>query len=139
MRINMSRPKGSLNKKTLLKNNKNIKQKKTEVKRKVGRPKNVEVVKEVKVEYVPKTIISKFFGFCKCNSIIGDKDCHDNKYVCPKCGKTGLINSLIKEIKKESAPISKKEYLDGSLNIENMDVPSYNNEINPKDFKIQYD
>lgn len=138
----MSRPKGSLNKKTLLKMNKKQKKQETtknDTKKKVGRPKKVEIVKVVKEEYIPKTIVSKFLGYCKCGSIIGNKDCDDNKYLCPKCNKSGSVNSLIKEIKKEPVPMSKKEYLDSSLNIENMDVPSYNSDINPKDFKIQYD
>jgi len=134
----MSRPKGSLNKKTILKNSNIIKCKEI-VKRKVGRPKNVEVVKEVKVEHVVKTIVSKFLGYCKCKNIIVDKDCIENKYTCPKCGKNGSINTLIVELNKEKIPISKKEYLDSSINTENMDMPSYNNEINSKDFKIQYD
>ncbi len=103
----------------------------------IGRPKH-KINEPVKVEYAFNASTSKFIGFCKCNSIISSKDCSGNEFVCPKCHKTGSIDKLHKQSEKEAVS-SKKEYLEGSLNIENMDVNYEPNTMSPDDFKVQYD
>lgn len=123
----MSRTKGSLNKKY----------KRVVLKKKRGRPKKI-VVPAPELPVIKTTKI-KFKGYCKCGFMITKKETV-SKFIfeCPSCGKRGRISTLKKERKNEFKPLTKKEYLETTINTNHYDMPVLNeHHIPPKDLKVQ--
>jgi len=114
----MGRPKGSLNrrdKKPIIK-----------LKRKRGRPKEIKKVEE---EVVPPSDvkISKFLGYCpRCWFMMNKRDLETKFiYVCPGCGNRGRVN-MLKKVKSPHEKMSKRDYLEATLNAEYYDMPPMN-------------
>ena len=122
----MGRPKGSLNKKTLV-----------VMKRKRGRPKNV--VEPMVEEEASKVTKAKFLGYCKCSFMICKPDLV-SKFIfeCPACGNRARIKVLAKDNGDTNKPMNKKEYLDGALNTSyHQMLPLNDHQIDPEQLKIQ--
>jgi ribosomal protein L37AE/L43A len=126
----MGRPKGSLNSK-----------KKTEVvkvKRGRGRPR---IVREPPTEspVITKPKVSKFLGYCpKCSFMINSRDMISKMiFKCPKCDKRARKHALKEDSGIIKHPMTKKEYLESTVNSESIDMPALNHvEINPNEFKV---
>jgi hypothetical protein len=102
-----------------------------------GRPKNIVV--EVKEHIQPSDLkVTKFVGFCtECDFMITTNDVINDKFKCLRCDHKGNIKKLKPNIENEFKPMSKKEYLESTINAEHYQMPSLNpTEINPKDFDV---
>jgi hypothetical protein len=126
----MGRPKGSINRKQ--------KSEVVKVKRGRGRPR---MVRELPTEspIITKPKVSKFLGYCpKCLCMINSRDLTSKMiFKCPKCDKRARTHTLKETHGIVKHPMTKKEYLESTVNSESIDMPALNHvEINPKDFKV---
>jgi ssDNA-binding Zn-finger/Zn-ribbon topoisomerase 1 len=78
---------------------------------------------------------SRFLGYCpKCRFLINKKDLETKFiFVCPGCGKRARIKFLQKKINREN--LTKKEYLENTINADHHDMPALN-EHDPGDLKV---
>jgi len=134
----MSRPKGSLNKKTIKKIEK---LKKVEVKKykKRGRPKGSKKVPVEKVVYdMSKVKRFKFLGYCKCHTLISNNELVSKFiYVCPGCGKRNRLKKLSKVLLNDQ-PKSRKEFYSNVPKGSSFEsLPLNDHQLGPKDLKIQ--
>lgn len=118
----MGRPKGSLNKKG--RKIRKVKCRKNKVKKEVVLP--------------PSNVKkSKFLGYCpKCRSIVTKKDL-ESKFIfnCFSCGKRARIKMLKESMSTEKTPMTKKEYLEHSVNAEHIDMPPLH-DLDPGELKV---
>lgn len=122
----MGRRKGSLNK--------NKDEKKVVFKRGRGRPRKPrEVLEPEQPSNVKK---SKFLGHCpKCDSIVVSLDLETKFiYICTGCGNRARISTLQKERKSEQ--VSRKDYLETTINADYHDMPAMNDIDFSTDLKI---
>ena len=106
------RPKGSKNK---IQKEKVIKY----VRSKRGRPKGSK--NKIK-EDLSRIKISTSLGHCSCKTVI---TCHDlinkHKYICPHCDKEAKTSELVHTLNKDRVQMSKKEYLENTINAKHID------------------
>ena len=126
----MGRPKGALNKKY----------KRAVVvgeKKKRGRPKKVVVPEPIAP--VIETRKMKFLGFCKCGFMITKNEKSSQElYECPGCGKKGRLSGLSKELETGHKGLSKKEYLENTINAKHIGMPALNDhQVSDKELKVR--
>jgi len=130
----MSRTKGSLNKKT--KGSKNIKKKY----RRRGRPKGSTKVAITKEKVYDDSNVKryKFLGYCKCETLISEKELKSKTiYECPGCGKSNRVSKLVKELTKEKFT-NKKDYLSNTIHANHYEsLPLNAPQMTSKDLKVQ--
>lgn len=126
----MGRTRGSLNKK--------YKKVVKDIKRKRGRPKN-KVVEVIEEEVVSIVKTKKFIGFCpSCKALLCKLDLKSKTvFICPHCEKSGRVKALKKTLGSSHKPLTKKEYLENTVNTKHYQMPALNDhEISPDDLKV---
>lgn len=100
------RPKGS--------KNKIVKEKVIKYKGKKGRPKGSKNRVKEDLSHIK---ISTFLGYCHCRAVITQHDLISKHiFICPHCNKKARVKQLSHTLNQERVQMSKKEYLENTIN-----------------------